>query len=111
MISLKKMIGLTLRVQHGEAGKLDNFVFDPESWMVRFCIIQMGSTFSDCRVLVSPFAFDKPDWEAKIVPIHLEIEEIADSTEVDLVEPPIARVVSGDFTRYEGRSWVINVST
>ena len=32
-------------------------------------------------------------------------------TDVDLVEPPIARVVSGDFTRYEGRSWVINVST
>ena len=87
MISLRKMTGLTLRAADGEIGKLDNFYFDPQSWMVRFCIVQTGSAFSDRRVLVSPFAFDKPDFEAHVIPVHLEIEKIGNSTDVDSAKP------------------------
>lgn len=88
--SIKSLIGYNLRETNGEAGKVDEFYFDDESWAIRYLIVKTGNWLSDRKVLISPSALQQPDWEKKEFPVNLTKEQIESSPDID-TDKPVSR--------------------
>jgi len=57
--------GWTIQASDGEIGKVDDFYFDDEKWVVRYLVADTGSWLQGRRVLVTPIAFERPDWDGE----------------------------------------------
>lgn len=79
----KDLIGLTMHAIDGEFGKVDDFYFDDQTWTIRYFIVKTGGWLSDRKVLISPYAFEKPDWDNKTIPVNLTKEQIKNSPHID----------------------------
>jgi uncharacterized protein YrrD len=89
--SLKKLIGYTMGAIDGEIGKVKEFYFDDETWTIRYLIVETGSLFFDRTVLISPEALLPVDWEKRIFPVNLTIDQIEKSPNID-TEKPVSRL-------------------
>ena len=54
--SIEDLEGFTVRATDGVIGRVKDFYFDDQSWVVRYAIVEMGSWFSSRKVLVSLIA-------------------------------------------------------
>ncbi|MBU0496174.1 MAG: PRC-barrel domain-containing protein [Chloroflexi bacterium] len=86
----QEMFGFTVHVLDGTAGKVDDFLFDDERWIVRYLVVDTGPELGNRRVLISPVALEPPLWEAHELPVRLTREQIANSPDIDL-EQPVSR--------------------
>lgn len=57
-----KIRGTTVRGRDGEIGTLDDFLFEPSRWAVRYLVVATGSWLSERKVLLSPMAVEGP-WD------------------------------------------------
>lgn len=88
--SIKSLVGYNLRETNGEIGKVDEFYFDDQSWTIRYFIIKTGNWLSERKVLISPYALQKPDWEKEEFPVNLTKEQIENSPDID-TDKPVSR--------------------
>jgi uncharacterized protein YrrD len=88
--SINSLIGYSIGATDGEIGKVKEFYFDDFSWTVRYVIVETGSWLNGRKVLISPQALLKPDWEGKIFPVNLTKEQIENSPGID-TEKPVSR--------------------
>jgi len=88
--SIESIIGFDLRETDGELGKIADFYFDDLSWTIRYAVVKTGNWFSEKKVLISPQAFQTPDWENKQFPVNLTKDQIKNSPDID-TEKPISR--------------------
>jgi hypothetical protein len=77
----------TIGATDGTIGKVKDFYFDDEFWVVRYIVVETGSWLSSRKVLVSPFAVGQPDREARILPVSLDKERVKNSPNIDLHKP------------------------
>jgi len=87
---------------NGEIGKVDEFYFDDQSWTIRYLVVKTGGWLSGRKVLISPAAFLKPDWENETFPVNLTQEQIENSPDID-TEKPVSRQHELDL--YNHYSW------
>jgi len=80
--SLKSILGYSIEAEDGKLGKLHDVYFDDRSWMIRYFVIDTGGFLIGRKVLVSPVAAGRPDWDAKILPVSLTRDQIKDSPEL-----------------------------
>ena len=88
--SLKSLTGYTMKEIDGEIGKVDEFYFDDNSWTIRYLVVKTGNWFSERKVLISPRALQKPDWENEEFPVNLTKEQIKNSPDID-TDKPVSR--------------------
>ena len=88
--SIKSLVGYSLKETDGEIGEVDEFYFDDISWTIRYLVIKTGNWLSGRKVLVSPNALLKPDWENEIFPVNLTKEQIKNSPDID-TDKPVSR--------------------
>jgi len=88
--SIKSLIGFDLKETDGDIGKVVDFYFDDQSWTVRYAIVKTGNWLSEKKVLISPQAFQKPDWENEQFPVNLTQEQIKNSPDID-TDKPVSR--------------------
>jgi uncharacterized protein YrrD len=88
--SMRSLIGFTIGAKNGEIGKVKEFYFDDETWTIRYLIVETGNWLFGREVLLSPMALLKPDWERKIFPTNLTMEQIKNSPPID-TEKPVSR--------------------
>ncbi len=100
--SLKSLVGYTLGAIDGEIGKIKEFYFDDETWTIRYLIVDTGSWLSGRTVLISPEALRSKDWDAKVLPVNLTKEKIANSPDID-TEKPVSR--QEEIKLYEYYPW------
>ena len=55
-----------------DIGKVKDFYFDSNQLIVRYAIVDTGGWLSGRKVLISPGAFQKPNWEEKEFPREYE---------------------------------------
>ena len=105
------MIGYSLKAKNGEKGKVKNFLFDDRSWMIRYLEAELGSFFSEKRVLIPRMFLGEPEWDNKHFPIELSVERIKESPDLNF-DMPVSRKYEQELVRHYDIQpyWMVNAA-
>ncbi len=88
--NVKSLTGFTISATDGEIGKVKDFYFDDESLTIRYLIVETGSWLVGRKVLISPRAIVKLDWDDRTFVSNLTQEQVRSSPDID-TERPVSR--------------------
>lgn len=91
--------GLTIRATDGEIGKVDQFLFDDETWAVRYLVVDTSHWMPGRQVLISPISIGRTDWEAKRLEVKLTKRQVEQSPDID-THKPVSRQHEAAFFNY-----------
>lgn len=95
----KDLLDLSIDATDGAIGDVKDLYFDDETWAIRYLVVDAGSWLSSRKVLISPMAAGKPDWDAKRLPVSLTREQVKDSPDID-TDMPVTRQHESDYFDY-----------
>jgi hypothetical protein len=87
--SLSAMLDYHVAASDGVQGTVEDFLFDDESWVVHYLVVETASPLGRRKVLILPFAAGKPNRELKRLPVLLTSEQIRTSPPLE-ADMPIA---------------------
>ena len=90
MRSLYVILDYHLAATDGVEGKVADFLFDEESWIVHYLVADTSSPLGKRHVLILPFVVGRSDWETKRVPVNLTSAHIRTSPVLEF-DMPISR--------------------
>ncbi len=99
--SLKDIQDYTIGATDGEVGKVRDFYFDDDAWVVRYFVVETGSWLSSRQVLISPIAVQHPDWQERRLPVALTQEQVRHSPDID-THKPVSRQHEAQMLDYYG---------
>jgi sporulation protein YlmC with PRC-barrel domain len=99
--SLKDMTGYKILAKDVEIGKVNDFYFDDDNWVVRYLVDKTGLWFLGKQVIISPASFEKPDWENKEFPVSLTKEQVKNSPPIEC-EEPVSKEIEKKIAEYYG---------
>jgi len=110
--SVKELLGYTIQAIDGEKGRVKNFLFDDETWIIRYVEADLGSFFSKKRVLIPQKHLAKPQWEEKHFPVELTIKRIENAPDIGQ-HLPVSRKYEQELFDYYGLIpyWPVNMAT
>jgi hypothetical protein len=85
--SLKNLVSYTIQSIDEPKGRVRDFLFDEESWIIRYLDADFGNIFKNKRVLIPRVFLNQPDWDQKIFPIDLKKENIQSCPDLDDRKP------------------------
>jgi hypothetical protein len=88
--SIKSLSGYTILATDGEIGKIEEFLFEDELWLISYLVVNTGDWLRDRKVLISPVAIHQPDWSSHQFPVELTKDQVKNSPTLD-VDRPIPR--------------------
>jgi hypothetical protein len=91
----------TIRATDGDIGRVKDFYFDDEAWVIRYLVVESGSWLSSRKVLISPIAIDHPNGTEKILPVSITKEQVKNSPDID-TEKPVSRQHERRYLGYYG---------
>ncbi|MFO7852057.1 MAG: PRC-barrel domain-containing protein [Bacteroidota bacterium] len=98
--SLKNIIGYSINpVGDGPKGKVKDFLFDEEKWVIRYMEADFGSFFESKRVLIPRLFIGTPDWDKEEISINLSEKDI-DSCPAPEKKLPISRAYEMELNKY-----------
>jgi hypothetical protein len=97
----KKLYGLDIRAEDGEAGTVKDLYFDDQEWMVRYLVADTGHWLSGRRVLLSPLAVDTVHGSAHGLSVRLTKSQVEHSPDIDL-DKPVSRQQLVELHEYYG---------
>ena len=87
---LETLTGSSVIAMDGEMGSVSDFLFDDQTWMIRYFAVDVGGWLNRRAVLLAITALEQPDWVRKTFRVNLMKEQVRDSPEVD-TEKPVSR--------------------
>jgi sporulation protein YlmC with PRC-barrel domain len=96
---IKSLTGFTIGATDGIVGKVKEFYFDDKTWTIRYLIVETGNWLMSKKILVSSVALLTPDWENKIFPVNLTLQQIKDSPDIN-TDMPVSRQHEMDLYSY-----------
>jgi uncharacterized protein YrrD len=97
----KELYGHKLKATDGEIGKIKDFYFDDQTWVVRYLVADTGSWLTGRKVLLSPHAFGRWDRNEKTLQINLTRQRIEDGPSIDS-QLPVSRQFETDYYNHFG---------
>ena len=88
--SIKTLLGYTVLAEDGDMGKVRDFCFHDDTWIIRYLVVDTGHWLPGRRVLVTPGALGKPNWEGLNFPVALTREQVEKSPDID-TDKPVSR--------------------
>jgi uncharacterized protein YrrD len=88
--NLNSLIGNPMEATDGEIGKVEEFYFDDQAWIIVYLIVKTGSWLSGRKVLISPVALVRELDRTGTFPINLTKQQIKDSPDID-TDLPVSR--------------------
>lgn len=85
--SVQKLLGYRIEATDGVFGRVEDLIFDDETWVVRYMVVETGNVLSPHKVLIAPLWLDGIDSEEKTVQVGLPQETIRESPEFDPTAP------------------------
>lgn len=85
--SMNDLKGYQIQATDGTVGHVKDFYFDDDWWTVRYLVVETGSWFSNRKVLISPFAIGQPNWNGKVLPVSMTIEQVKNCPDIDTNQP------------------------
>ena len=99
--SLEALWDSSVIATDGEIGHVCNFLFDDQSWMIRYAVVDVRSWLSRHDVLIAVRALDQPDWTNKTFQVHLTKQQVRHSPDVDS-KKPVSRQQEVAMSEYYG---------
>jgi hypothetical protein len=96
--SVNGLEGLLIGAADGTIGKVTDFYFDDEAWVIRYAVVDT-SAWLGREVLLSPYSMGEPDWGREVLPVTVTKEQVKNSPGVDTREP-ITRQYEKRYLRY-----------
>ena len=88
--SLKTLLGYIVLAKDGRIGKVHDFYFHDDTWIIRYLVVDTGLWLPKRKVLIAPSAMEKPNWERLTFPVALAREQVEKSPDVD-TDKPVSR--------------------
>lgn len=79
--SIQEVQGYMVQATDGSIGSIDEFLFDDQSWTIRYAVVNTGPWLFGRKVLITPSAFKQPDFNHRTFPVELSKEQIKRSPE------------------------------
>lgn len=97
--SVKDLNGQAIHASDGELGTVDQFLFDDESWTIRYLVVETGKLMGR-TVLISPISIDR---ERKKDGLNLSLtkEQIRNSPDIN-TDKPVSRQHELQYFNYYG---------
>lgn len=88
--NINNLIGYSMEATDGDIGKVEDFYFEDNTWLIRYLILKTGNWFFNSKVLIAPQAIVKRDAEPRTIPVNLSKEQIKTSPDID-TDKPVSR--------------------
>jgi hypothetical protein len=99
--SVEKLEGLAIGATDGVIGKVKDFYFDDESWVIRYMVVDTSKWLSGRQVLISPYSIAKLDWAGDIIPVTVSKGRVKDSPSIDTAQPVSRQYETNYYGFYE----------
>lgn len=100
--NLQELKSYAIGAVDGEVGKVVDIFFDDQVWVARYLVVDTGSWLNSRKVLISPYAVQRADWDDKRLPVSLTQQQVKDSPDID-TNMPVSRqheMAYADYYRY-----------
>jgi hypothetical protein len=98
---LNDLEGYPIEAIDGAIGQVTDFLFDDESWVIRYLVVQTGEWLSNRSVLISPIAIGQPAWSYRTLRVPMTTDQVRNSPDVD-THKPVSRQYELGYFRYHG---------
>lgn len=96
-----EVTGYTIHATDGEIGHLVDFIFDDESWIVRYLVVDTGSWWPGRKVLLSPDWIESMNWYDKKVFVSVTCESTKTVPDYDPLTLPDRAYEEKVFDHYQ----------
>jgi hypothetical protein len=97
--SLRNLTGYTIKALDGPEGKVKDFLFDEERWIIRYLDCDFGNLFKSDRILIPGIFIKDIDWDKKIFRINLSKNNIDSCPGLD-DKMPVSREYENELSKY-----------
>jgi len=102
LLNLSNIRGHSIMASDGAIGSVSDFLFDDESWLIQWLVVDTGNWLSGRKVLLPPSALGQADVDANTFSVRLTQAQIEASPEVDN-HKPVSRLF--EVSTYEYYGW------
>jgi len=88
--NVKSLIGNPMKGTDGELGKVAEFYFDDQAWIIVYLVVKTGNWLSGRKVLISPAAVIRGQDRNGTFPVNLTKAQIKNSPDID-TDLPVSR--------------------
>jgi hypothetical protein len=85
--SIKELHGYAIHAQDADIGKVHDFLFHGDSWVIRYLVVDTGRWLPGRKVLLATPALGKPNWEHSTFPVALTREQVEKAPDIDTAQP------------------------
>jgi uncharacterized protein YrrD len=97
--TLNTLIGYKIHATDGDLGKIEDFYFDDQMWVIRYMVVNTGRWLSGREVLISSSVMGKSNKEAKIFTVDLSTDMVQKSPDTD-TKKPVSRQHEAELLAY-----------
>lgn len=97
--SVNEFKGKAIHASDGELGSVDQFLFDDESWTIRYLVVETGKLLGR-KVLISPISINRKQ-KTDGLTLSLTKEQIRNSPDID-TDKPVSRQHEAQYFNYYG---------
>ncbi len=101
LYSTKELEGFAVGATDGSIGKIKDFYFDDQAWIVRYLVVETGTWLAERRVLIAWAALGEPNLRDKLIPAALTQSQVRDSPDID-THKPFSRQQEEKYLAYYG---------
>mgnify|MGYP006280220449 CR=1 FL=1 len=84
---MKALEGFTVHGSDGDLGKIEDFYFEQQRFIMRYIVIDTGNWLKDEETLISTDAFEEINYENKEVLVDLSSDELEEAPDIDKYKP------------------------
>jgi hypothetical protein len=102
--AINSLIGYKMAATDGKIGKVEDFYFDDQVWIIVYLIVKTGNWLSGRKVLISPVVLIKGADRTGTFPVTLTREQIVNGPDIDTKDSPEFRESDYSYSEAEDRS-------
>jgi hypothetical protein len=99
--SAKQLEGFAIGATDGPIGKVKDFYFDDEAWVIRYLVADTTKWLGGRDVLISLYSLGHVDWAGETLPVTVTKEQVRNSPGVDS-DLPVSRQYERSYLGYYG---------
>ncbi len=99
--SINGIIGFNLKSSDGALGKVTDFNFDDEDWIIRYAVVDTGGWLTGRKVLMPPHKIDRIDMQNQNLEVELTKNQVEKSPPISADEP-VSRQYEDQLYSYYG---------
>jgi hypothetical protein len=67
----------------GTVGRVKDFYFDDERWIVRYFVVEAGGRLAGRKVLISTMSIRAPNWLNRLLPVSMTRQQVEESSDIE----------------------------